>query len=318
MPGQVTTTQQIDEAVGIYYNRVLLERALPALVHDKFAQRVSIKRKAGKTIKWRRYSSLTPAKTPLSEGFPPPAQTLAKTDLLATVSQYGTYVAITDWLDYTIEDNVLNETADLLGENFGETHDELLRDVLCATASYYACTGGNNGKTPTEFSETDITNAVIALLKGRAKMISEIVRPNPDTDIKAVRKAFWGIMHTDEITALEACSGFINTANYPGQQTVDENEWGAVKNTRWLITDKCKTVGSSPTVYHNLLMGKNAYGIVDIDGTMMKHIFKPFGSGGVSDPLDQQATMGWKSTFTARILNDAFILILGATNKAGT
>lgn len=221
---QVTTTSQINPAVGVYYNRVLLERALPALVHDKFAQRISIKRKAGNVIKMRRYSSLAVAKTPLSEGVPPPAQTLAKTDLLATVKQYGTYVAITDWVNYTVEDDVLNETADLLGESFGETHDELIRDTLLATASFYSCAKGSNSMTPTEFSKDDIMDAVVALLLGRAKMISEIVRASTGVGTTPVRKAFWGIMHPEEITALEACTDFIPVSKYPSQGAVDENE----------------------------------------------------------------------------------------------
>lgn len=89
-------------------------------------------------------------------------------------------------------------------------------------------------------------------------------------------------------------------------------------NTRWLVTDKTQVTRGTPDTYDNFLMGRNFYGIVDIDGTMMKHIFKDFGSGGVSDPLEQKCTMGWKSTFACRILNDAFGLILQASNKAGT
>jgi N4-gp56 family major capsid protein len=40
----------------------------------------------------------------------------------------------------------------------------------------------------------------------------------------------------------------------------------------------------------------------------MKNIVKPLGSAGTADPLEQRATSGWKATFVAKILNDAFLV----------
>ncbi|HPL68299.1 MAG TPA: N4-gp56 family major capsid protein [Smithellaceae bacterium] len=88
----ITTTTQVDPGVAVYYDRILLKRALPALVHDRFAQKRPIPAKGGTTIKFRRYNSLTAATTPIADGVTPPGQQMSKTDLQATVSQYGSFI----------------------------------------------------------------------------------------------------------------------------------------------------------------------------------------------------------------------------------
>ena len=113
MADTLTTTSAVDPAVATWYDRVLLERAVPSLVHERFAQRRPLARKNGNTIKFRRYTNLSTATTPMAEGVNPPGQALAKTDLTATISFYGDFVHITDVIDLTVEDAVLTEASAL-------------------------------------------------------------------------------------------------------------------------------------------------------------------------------------------------------------
>lgn len=318
MAGQVTTTGQVDPAVAIYYDRVLLERALPELVHDIAGQRRSISQKSGNTMKFRRYNSLTAATVPVSEPNPPPLEQLSKTDLLAQIQQYIKGVAISDVVDYTVEDNVLNETGDLLGENMGLTYDTIIRDILCASASYYACSAGSNAKTPTELHKTDIDGAVATLLGGNAKFITEVKAGDVGVGTVPVRKCFVAIGHTDEISALEGVTGFTSVANYPKADPMHDAEWGATGNLRWLMSTNAKRISGNPGVYQNLVMARNAYGVIDLEGGAVEHIFKGFDSGDKTDYANQIATMAWKGWLTGRILNDAWMLVLGATNKLGS
>jgi len=89
MPENLTTTTQVDPGVQLFYDRVLLKRSQPFLIHEKAAQTRNMSKKSGNTIKFRRYASLTPATTPLTEGVTPPGQKASKTDLTAQVKQYG-------------------------------------------------------------------------------------------------------------------------------------------------------------------------------------------------------------------------------------
>lgn len=307
----LTTTTQVDPAVAIFYDRVLLKRGQPWLVHDKWAQRRNIPKKSGNTIKFRRYSALSVATTPLNEGITPPGQQLAKTDLTAKVSQYGDFVHITDIVDLTVEDAVLTETAELLGEQMGETMDTLIRDILVACAS--ATISSETGEILTD---AEIQGIVQTLITNKAQMITGIITASTGVGTTPIRPAFMGIMNSALIDDLENSTNvpsFVPTNKYPAQQPVMEGEWGSTKNLRWVISQNADAsgagTGGDPT-YKLVILGKNAYGMTVIDGSSVKNIVKAYGSGGTTDPLNQRATSGWKNTFVCRILNDNFMHIL--------
>jgi len=74
---------------------------------------------------------------------------------------------------------------------------------------------------------------------------------------------------------------------------------------------KCENAGASGADIHAcLVMGKDAYGTIDIDGGGNVHtIIKAPGSAGTSDPLNQRATVGAKvDSFTSKILNGDWIV----------
>lgn len=55
-------------------------------------------------------------------------------------------------------------------------------------------------------------------------------------------------------------------------------------------------------VYCTLVIGANAYGVIDILGGGLEHIVKQLGSAGTGDPINQRATVGWKAAISACIL----------------
>lgn len=314
-----TSTTQVDPAVAIFYDRVLLKRALPYLHYNKFAQVRNIDKKAGNTVKWRRYTALAAATVPLTEGTTPPGQQGAKTDILAQISWYGDWMGISDVIDLTVEDRVITEFTELEGEQMGLTLDNLTRDILVATASYTNAANGSNGATPTEMTRADIDAVVKTLLGANASFIAAIQKASTGFGTSPVRASFWSIIHTDLIDNLEACSGFKSVAEYPKGDAI-EGEWGNVGNVRFLISSKAHKSTSSilTATYYCLVLAKDAYGTSEIKGGAAKSIVHDFGSGGTGDPLNQRATVGWKLPFVARILNDAFMNNLRVTHSSYT
>ncbi len=55
-------------------------------------------------------------------------------------------------------------------------------------------------------------------------------------------------------------------------------------------------------VYCTLVIGANAYGVIDIIGGGLEHIVKQLGSAGTGDPINQRATVGWKAAISASVL----------------
>ncbi len=97
------------------------------------------------------------------------------------------------------------------------------------------------------------------------------------------------------------------------KQNPDYNgEIGEVYGCKVVVTANAKkhtSLGQSGTdVYAAMFLGKNAYGVTSINGLSMKTYFKPLGSAGADDPLNQYATTGWKAYHTAIRLNENFMV----------
>lgn len=86
---QTTGTGSLAAEAKTFYDRQLLERALPSLVHAEFAQKRPLGRRQGKTIEFRKFAALAPATTPLTEGVTPAGNSLSVSAITASINQYG-------------------------------------------------------------------------------------------------------------------------------------------------------------------------------------------------------------------------------------
>lgn len=297
----LTTTTQIDPAVQMFYDRVLLRRSVPFLIHEKFAQTRNMGSRSGTQIKFRRYAALSPATTPLTEGTTPPGSVAAKTDLLADVKQYGDFLYVSDWVDLTNQDPVLTEFAEILGEQMGQTRDILCRDILCACSSHVDA--GN-----TALTATLVESSIKMLVGNDAQMPTRMVRAGTGQGTLPVSAAYWAMGNTDLLDDWKNVDGWLPVRKYAKPEEADEAEWGSVEQVRVLLSTRGNVTTGTPNTYIIPIVGKNAYGVTEIEGGAAKNIVKPYGSSGTADPLNQRATSGWKMTYVARILNDLFMM----------
>ena len=309
MSDALTTTDIIDPAVNMIYQRTLLRAARPEYVHAQFAQKFSIKGKSGNIMKFRRYNLYSAATTPLAEGIKPNGHRQSKVDLQAQVSQFGDFATLTDVVSLITEDKNIVIEVDLQNDQMRNTEDQLVRDVLASSASSTTCTNGTG--TATLLNNTDIDAVRGTLRSGNAKYMTSLIVAAQGQSTSPIKPAYWGIADTDLEDDLEAVAGFKSTANYPNQGPVHVAEWGATGNVRWITTTQGYVASS---IYSCPIIGQKAYGMIDINGGNAQAIVKGLGSAGTGDPLNQIATVGWKMWQVARILNDAFIHVLKCTN----
>lgn len=313
-----TSRTQIPQEVNNFYDRSLLERVIPRFLYQKFAQIRDIPAGSGSNIiKFRRYGNLSAATTALSEGITPAGSQLSVTDITAQTAQYGDFVLITDVVDYESPDKTLTETAQILGDQAGDTLDQLTRDVLAAgTAVYYG--GVAVARTGVGASDlitlTLVQKAVRSLKNNNARKITSMIAPNSNIATVPLNDCFVGIVHPNVGYTLKNLTGWIPVEKYPAQRMVMDGEIGALDEVRFIESTNGKifTAGGSGgiDVYATLILAANAYGVSRISGQTMQNIVKPLGSGGSADPLNQRQTSGWKSTFVAKILNNNFIVRL--------
>ena len=83
---QTTGTSTLSAEMKTFYDKTLLDNAEPQLVHDQFGQERNIPAHGGKTIEFRKFSSLAKATTALTEGVTPDGKSLTVTSKTATVA----------------------------------------------------------------------------------------------------------------------------------------------------------------------------------------------------------------------------------------
>lgn len=311
-----TTTTQIPAEVNAFYNRTLLDRAVALFIHTMYGQVRNLPKNAGtNTIKFRRYGNLTAATTALTEGVTPAGSALSVTDITATVAQYGDFVTVSDVVDYSSQDAVLMEAAEILGDQGGDTLDQLTRDVLAAGTSVSYSGSSNTATADVAAGDVidlnDIKDAVKTLKNNNAKRITSMVDPSTGYNTSPVDAAYVGIVHPNITYTLKTLTGWVPVEQYGSKTKLLPGEVGKIEEVRFVETTNAKVFTAAGTgsidVYATIILGMHAYGISRISGEAMKNIVKPLGSAGSADPLDQRATSGWKATFVAKILNDNFM-----------
>src|SRR3989304_3316294 len=275
----LTGTVEIPSAVTEYYNRGLLERALPYMNHDLFGQIRPLPQKNSKTAKFRRYESLGMATTPLSEGVPPNSTDPTYTDVTAPIATSGT--------------NIQYQTGSARASQNAALTIATLRTVL-------------------RTMERNKVKYITSVLSGSPNVGSDavpmsyvaIVHPDTALDVRQMT-GFVGIedygqmrtIHESEIGAIPAIRvRFLLNPN--------AKKWtGAGQGSTTMVN-----TSSVADVYGTLLFGMNAFGIVPLRGAALTSHLKARGTGGTSDPLDQVGTTGWKAKTTTKILNDNFMI----------
>ena len=314
----MTTTSDVDPAVGIVYERALLQPPQPKYIYVKYAEKKSIGTKQGTTIKFRRYGRLSAATTPLTEGITPSGDKLSKVDLTAQVSQYGSFITITDVVDLTVEDATLAIAVDRQNDQMNNTEDQLCRDYICASASSTDCTNGSS--TATLLNKTDIDGVVQTLRANDCDFMFARINAGTGIGTAPVRSAYIGMGDTDLENDLRGVDGFLDVVEYSQDKTIDAAEFGNTGNVRWLTSTQGYTqashafAGGAATGYACPIMGRDPsnlpYAKIDLGGGNASSIITaPY------DPLRQRTTVGWKAWMAFRILQDLFVHVLWATNK---
>lgn len=381
----VTTDTGMSVENKTFYDKELIRTAGPQLVHDQFAQKRPIPKNGGQSVEFRQFGDLPKALTPLTEGVTPNGKKLSATAKMATVSQYGDYVTISDKLDLTAIDPVALEAVDVIGKQMGLTLDTVTRNKLHQGLQVmYAPLRSSAGAETEVSSRSKLDKSAVLTVKLVQQARTElkamnvptfddgcyvmIIHPYSAYDLKRdpewrkpheyadTRQLYNGevgmvdgvrFVETSEakiycgedlasnsrtLTVNGAVSSAGKTINFDGGTVaanalagryvlIGDKRVKVVSNTTSALTlDTAITAEDNAVIYPgeggagggavfgNLIFGKNAYGVTEIEGGGAETIIKPKGSAGTADPLNQRSTVGWKAIKTAEILVDFYMM----------
>lgn len=318
-----TTYGDISPRTAAYAAKELLKRGLPFLVIEKFGQAKPLPANNSKVMKFRRYNALSTTPATLTEGVTPGASSLTHTDITCTLSQYGDRVVITDVIEDTHEDPVLQEATVILGEQAAQMIEKVRFGIIKAGTNVLYANGAARTDVNTAVTLPLLRRAVRTLKRQNARQITSVVRSTPAYGTEAVAPSFVALFHPDCANDIRNLAGFTPAEKY-GSLSPWENELGKCEDIRfvestifepWADAGGAKgtmlsTTGVSADIYPILVVAKDSYGIVALKGayaiTPMVVNAKP----SDSDPMAQRSHVSWKTMQTAIILNDAWMVRL--------
>lgn len=301
-----------------YFVLKMLSRAIPNLVHDRWATTDYIPSNRGQSLEWRRMEALTATTTALTEGTPGGESIPTITTVTATLNQYGLWFRSTDVVQSAAIDDVKAEGAKMLGEILGQSRDLLMRNVMRGTTSIqYAGTAGSRGGVGSGmyFNSAELREALATLKRNNAKPFGDgsykvIIHPNTEADL-----------FNDP--------NLVNAFSFAGERGGDnplfQGRLGRYLGADFYTTSQASiqanagfSITTGADVYQTMIFGQEAYGASGISALNVDLIFHEPGSAGVFDPLNQLWSEGFKFSFGGAILNNSWIVSVEHTTSLGT
>ena len=291
---QTTLLDGLSPEMKTFYDMTLIDEASANLVHDQFGQKRPIPANGGKTIEFRKFSSLPKATTALTEGVTPDGKSLTVTAITATVAQYGDYITQSDVLELTSLDNTILEATKLLGKQAGLTLDTIVRDKI-----------HSENKSIFWANEKASRSALVAEDQLTVKEVQAVVAHLRAQNAPTIGGKYVAIIHPYVAYDLMRDPEWIDAHKYANPTNLYEGEIGEVAGVRFVQTTEAKIYDGG--VFSTLVFGEGAYGVTEISGGGLQTIVKQKGSAGTADPLDQRSSVGWKAIKTAELLVPNYI-----------
>ena len=306
--GDVTAfsgTDTLTPTMKTFYDTELLDNHRDQLIFAQLGRTQSLPANHGMTVEWRKWNTL-PLLDALTEGVIPTGKKLGMTSINVTLAQYGEYVAVTDKLDLHALDDVILGAEEELGAASGKTADLLVRNVLI-TGTNILFADAYNGDT---YVSTPASEAALQTALGSYK-----ANLTPDMINKAVTNLKVGgaptfsgnkyvaVIHPHVAYDLRSHKDWIDAHKYSATTQIFNGEIGELHGVRFVESNLApiiKIAGQTYATYKTMFFGKDAFGVVDPEGSGMEIIVKS--KDQVGGPLNQFSTIGAKFETAAKIL----------------
>ena len=340
--GDLSTTQ------AAYSSRKLLERATPYCILQQTGDAKPLPGSSTKTINFRRLRFATnggkfsatgvPADHNgflLTEGVTPASLDLVMENYDLTLQQYGMVTGVTDVVDETHIDNVLEEIYGGLGEVHGPVMEMMQWELLRTGTTNVTLAGGvgSEAAIASPLSLAELRGAVRNLRGNHARFITKTVTSDVKWGTQAIEPAFVAVINSDLEGTIRKQFGieFTPVAKYGSGATVLQGEFGKAENVRFLSStligkrpNAGAAVGSAPNLlsdngvnvnlYDILIFGQNAWVGVALKGSFAVTPTLVKAKPSESDPLAQRSKAGFKTMQGAKVTQPAHIrkIICGA------
>lgn len=297
----VSTTTSNSANLHLYYEKKLLSTLEPRLQLFKLGKKQRLPKGNGKQVKWLRYTKISSSTSALTEGTAPSEISFTTANVTSTVAQYGQFSKVSDLLSDTAIDPVLQN----LSERFGRAAAETIEDLIVAELDASGFVQRVNNR-------ADDDSIVAGDILNHSELLEAVISQKVAYIGPHEMGSYMAVLHPScqfDILNETATGSWVDVNKYAGMESqgkILRGEFGQLYGMRMLVSDKMTAAAnmSSISVKKNYVIGEEAFGVVELDGDSIEMIIKPHDSGGVSNPLNQFATVGYKiHGFAAKYLD---------------
>lgn len=296
----INGTGQLTSEMSTYYEKIFLARAEYEYIFNQGAQMRDMPANEGKTVYFTRHTPLATATTALTEGVNPSEVNLTATTVSATLSEYGNTVRISRFLALTSIDANNKEKIEVVGQNMGETLDELTRNELFtgATVQFAGTKAALTAVAASDvLSVAEIRKAVRTLKKNKARRYQDPVAP------------WLGKIGPDTSYDLTSDTTFINADIYDNQaEKLYNGEIGKILGVRFMESPNQKSESSTVTVFSNFIHGSDAFGCINLTGDGPQLYIIPHTQIDSGNPAGRFSLVSWAANYVCKTLNTAWLI----------
>lgn len=258
----------------------------------------------GKTVVFTRHTPLATATTALTEGVNPAEVNLTAVNVSATLAEYGNTVKISRFLSLTSIDAGNKEKIEVVGQNMGETLDEITRNELFTGATTQFA-GGKSALTDVGVTDVlsvdELRKAVRTLKKNKARRYQDRIAP------------WLGKVGPDTSYDLTKDSTFLSADIYDnGAEKLYNGELGKIMGVRLIESPNQKESvdagASSADIIGNFIHGADAFGCIDLVGDKPQLYIIPNTKIDSGNPAGRFSLVSWASSYVAKTLNSTWII----------
>lgn len=322
------TASTANMATAAYFSRLMLTNAKYKNYFDRWAEPIDLPQNEGSTVIVRRYTHLALAISPLTEGVPPAGKTPALDDFQATVSQYGDYIASSDFLKLTTKDEAMTRWAKLLGEQEGYSIDVVKRNTSDGGTTVIYSNGTARTDVISPVDQNDLDRAITTLESNGAEKLFGGGDAMMEQNTSPAEPAYAAVIHPRVWFTIQNFSpgpaGFQYARQYNGAQ---KDEAGRYKNLAFFVAHDGSGLGAgarvrtgaggtsslvrntsgTADVYETVIFSKYGFNSIRLSNGSSSMFVKVVGSSGALDPINQVGSMGWKVNTTQMRTNENWI-----------
>jgi N4-gp56 family major capsid protein len=308
-----TTTSNLEaaqKALGIYYDKVVIESLQPNLYFEQFGTIVGVPQ-GNYTSRFFTFNRIaTSSVTTLTEGTPPTSIAVSVNAIDTTPTQYGVNVELSDLVALTSVFDLINTTLSEVGKAMARKIDEVIQTVVNAgTNVIYA----GNKTSRSALAAGDLFDADL-IRKAAARL-----RKNAAPEFTNKGGGYVAITTPEVVFDLKSNTSvgqWIDMHKYAAPENLFNGEVGSMDGVRIVQSPNVVTFSSTVTVHPTTFIAADAYRISYwLANKVNTYVLPPESNLSVSNPLGQQGSVGAKTNIgVARTQEERLVRVESAAS----